>query len=81
MPKGNGIISSGGTVHIRHIYCPCGKKYSGPKKKVDMLVRMHRKKCAECKEGEKVKFSVKTNLSVDNYKIIANMADSVQGEL
>jgi polyferredoxin len=76
MPKGNSLRNTGGTVHTRHTLCPCGKKYSGTAKKVNMLVRMHKKKCEECRECEVVKTEkINTNGSFDNSPLIQKVAD------
>jgi hypothetical protein len=50
MAKGNQLTKSGNDVHTRHAITPCNKTYSGKQKKVDMLMKMHRKICKVCKE-------------------------------
>ena len=46
----------------RHVHLPCGKQYSGPVKRVDKLIQMHRRTCS-CGSSNQVVWG-----AVDNSK-------------
>ena len=73
-----GLKMTGHNVHKRHLNLPCGKHYSGAKKTVDKLMKIHSKVCKICQQNnERTESSVLTDNSLSNLSNIRNSMETM----
>ena len=82
MGKGKALMkSSGNDIAIRHLSTPCGKRYSGHPKQVEMINKMHSKICYMCKDSNRITSSIKTRTALDNKSMVNDYIDDIRKQV
>jgi hypothetical protein len=81
MGKGKPLMkSSGNDIAIRHIAVPCGKRYRGSPRTVNMLFKMHKKVCKSCENINDInnQITMRTRTALDNKSMVSDYIDDLQ---
>jgi hypothetical protein len=81
MGKGTKIRNSGNNIEIQHIATPCGKKYSGSTRNVEMLVKTHSKVCTKCHNTDRAIGHIATRAAINRQSLVDDMIDDIRKQV